>query len=62
MIPDTSARLLGTIIVLLNVLFSWRSKRRTIWGKLGAVIMLLACVGVLWFSFAGNLLHFSSTY
>jgi CubicO group peptidase (beta-lactamase class C family) len=53
---------LGTIIVLLNVLFSWRSKRRTIWGKLGAVIMLLACVGVLWFSFAGNLLHFSSTY
>jgi CubicO group peptidase (beta-lactamase class C family) len=53
---------LGTIIVLLNVLFSWRSKRRTIWGKLGAVIMLLACIGVLWFSFAGNLLHFSSTY
>jgi hypothetical protein len=52
----------GTIIALLNALFSWRSKRRTIWGKIGATIMLLACIGVLWFSLAGNLLHFSSTY
>jgi hypothetical protein len=24
--------------------------------------MLLACLGVLWFTFAGNLLRFSSTY
>ena len=24
--------------------------------------MLLACLGLLWFSFAGGLLHFSSTY
>jgi CubicO group peptidase (beta-lactamase class C family) len=53
---------LGTIVVLLNALVSWKSKSRTIWGKLGATLMLLACVGVLWFSFAGNLLHFSSTY
>jgi CubicO group peptidase (beta-lactamase class C family) len=52
----------GTIVVLLNALFSWKSKHRRIWGKLGATVMLLACLGVLWFSFAGNLLHFSSTY
>ena len=52
----------GTIIVLLNALMAWRNKRRRIWGKLGATIMLLACLGVLWFSLAGNLLHFSSTY
>jgi CubicO group peptidase (beta-lactamase class C family) len=53
---------IGTIIALLNALFSWKSKQRTIWGKIGATIMLLACIGVLWFSFAGNLLHFTSTY
>ena len=53
---------LGTIVVLLNAVFSWKSKNRRIWGKLGATLMLLACVGVLWFSFAGNLLHFSFTY
>ena len=53
---------IGTIVALLNAVFSWTSKRRSIWGKLGAALMLLACVGVLWFSLTGNLLHFSSTY
>jgi multisubunit Na+/H+ antiporter MnhB subunit len=53
---------IGSLLVLLNAVFSWKSKRRRIWGKLGATVMLLACLGVLWFSFAGNLLHFSSTY
>jgi len=52
----------GTLVALVNALFSWKSKDRRIWGKLGATLMLLACLGVLWFSFAGNLLHFSSTY
>ena len=53
---------IGSLVVLLNAVFSWKSKRRRLWGKLGATVMLLACLGVLWFSFAGNLLHFSSTY
>jgi CubicO group peptidase (beta-lactamase class C family) len=52
----------GTIVVFLNAVLAWMSKRKTIWGKLRATIMLLACLGVLWFCFAGNLLHFSSTY
>ena len=53
---------IGTIVALLNAVFSWRSKRKRIGGKLASTIMLLACLGLLWFSFAGNLLHFSSTY
>jgi len=52
----------GTLVALANAALAWISKRRTIWGKLQATILLLACLGVLWFSFAGNLLHFSSTY
>ena len=52
----------GTLVALLNALFSWTSPHRRIWGKLGATLMLLACLGVLWFSLAGNLLRFSSTY
>ena len=52
----------GTIVALLNTLFSWTSIHRRIWGKVGATLMLLACLGVLWFSLAGNLLRFSSTY
>jgi protein-S-isoprenylcysteine O-methyltransferase Ste14 len=53
---------LGTLVALLNALLSWKSRQRRIWGKLGATIMLLACLGVLWFSLAGNLLHFTSAY
>lgn len=52
----------GTLVALANAALAWMSKRRSIWGKLQATIMLLACLGVLWFAFAGNLLHFSSTY
>ena len=52
----------GTVVVLLNAIAAWISKRRRIWGKLQATIMLLACLGVLWFALAGNLLRFSSTY
>ena len=53
---------IGTIVALLNAVFSWKSKRKRIWGKLASTIMLLACLGLLWFSFAGNLLHLTSTY
>ena len=53
---------IGTLVVLVNAVLAWISKGRSIWGKLQATIMLLACLGVLWFAFAGNLLRFSSTY
>ena len=52
----------GTLIVLINAIATWAGKRWSIWMKLQATILLLACFGVLWFAFAGNLLHFSSTY
>ncbi|HEU0252179.1 MAG TPA: serine hydrolase domain-containing protein, partial [Pyrinomonadaceae bacterium] len=53
---------IGTVVVLVNAGLAWISKRTSIWGKLQATIMLLACLGVLWFAFAGNLLRFTSTY
>jgi len=52
----------GTVIVLFNALITWGSSRRSLWLKLQATLMLLACIGVLWFAFAGNLLRFSSSY
>lgn len=51
----------GTLIVLFNAVFTWIN-RRGFWVKLQAAVMLLACVGVLWFAFAGNLLRFTSNY
>ena len=52
----------GTLVVLVNAVAAWISKRRRIWGKLQATIMLLACLGFIWFALAGNLLRFSSNY
>lgn len=52
---------IGTLVVLYNAINSWMSKRR-IWGKLRATVLVLACLGFLWFAFAGNLLIFSSNY
>lgn len=53
---------IGTVVVLLNAIYSWLSSRRRIWGKLQATLMVLACLGFLWFAFVGNLFHFSSNY
>jgi len=53
---------IGTLVVLFNAIRTWTNKRSGIWGKFQAAIFVLACLGFLWFTFAGNLLDFSSTY
>ena len=53
---------IGSVAVVINAVLAWLSRQRSIWIKLQATIMVLACFGVLWFAFAGNLLRFSSTY
>jgi len=52
----------GTLVALINAVLAWIGNRRSIWGKLQATIMLLACLGLLWFALAGNLLRFTSAY
>jgi len=52
----------GTLVVLYDAINAWRSKNRTIWYKLNATLLALACFGLLWFVFVGHLLHFTSQY
>jgi len=52
---------LGTLVVLANAIIMW-TRKRSFWMKLQGFVMLLACLGVLWFTFAGNLLSFTSHY
>lgn len=52
----------GTVVVLYDAINAWFSKNRTIWYKLNATILALACLGLLWFAFVGNLLRFTSKY
>lgn len=53
---------LGTLVVIYNAIRTWMNKDRGIWMKLQSTVFVLACLGFLWFVFAGNLLSFTSTY
>jgi hypothetical protein len=53
---------LGTLVVLFNAVHAWMSGRFRIWGKLQATILVLACIGFLWFAYVCNLLVFRSSY
>jgi CubicO group peptidase (beta-lactamase class C family) len=53
---------IGTLVVFYNAIYTWTSKQYKIFGKLQATIFALACLGVLWLIFAGNLLSFNSNY
>lgn len=52
----------GSLVVFYNVIHTWMSKNFRIWGKLQSIIFALACIGVLWFVYAANLLSFKSSY
>jgi len=52
----------GTLVVVYDAINAWFSKNRTIWYKINATLLTLACFGLLWFVFVGHLLHFTSRY
>ncbi len=53
---------IGSVIVFYNAVYAWLSKRYSIWGKLQATVFALACLGFIWFVYAGNLLSFTSNF
>lgn len=53
---------LGTLIVLVNLVWSWTDKQRGLWSKIGDTLIALACVGFVWFVFTWNMLHWSLSF
>ena len=53
---------LGTLIAIYYALQSWKEPQRWRWSRFGDVLVALACVGVAWFVFTWNLLHWSLRY
>jgi CubicO group peptidase (beta-lactamase class C family) len=53
---------IGALVVFFNAIQTWRNREKRIWSKLRATLFVFACLGFLWFTFAGNLLNFSSHY
>lgn len=53
---------LGTVVVLLACLRSWRDPQAWFWSKAWNLLLLLACLGFVWFSYHWNLLNFNMNY
>jgi CubicO group peptidase (beta-lactamase class C family) len=53
---------LGTIVVLVATLRSWRDRQAWFWSKVWNLLLLLACLGFVWFSYHWNLLNFNVNY
>jgi CubicO group peptidase (beta-lactamase class C family)/fluoride ion exporter CrcB/FEX len=53
---------LGTLLVLIACLRSWRDPNQWVWAKVWNLLVLLACIGFTWFLLYWNLLDFSKNY
>ena len=54
--------ILGTLIVIYNAVRSWKQPERWLWTRLADILIALACVGVIWFVFTWNMLHWTLRY
>ena len=52
----------GIVVVVLACLSSWRDPHEWFWAKMWNFLLLLACVGFVWFSIHWNLLNFNLNY
>ena len=53
---------LGTVVVFLACLRSWRDQHVWFWTKVWNFLVLLACVGFVWFSYHWKLINFNMNY
>jgi CubicO group peptidase (beta-lactamase class C family) len=53
---------LGTFVVVLACLRSWKDPQAWFWSKAWNLLLLLACIGFVWFSYHWNLLNFNMNY
>jgi CubicO group peptidase (beta-lactamase class C family) len=54
--------IVGTLIVIYNAMQSWKDRQRWLWSRLGNILIALSCLGVVWFVFNWNMLHWSLKY
>jgi hypothetical protein len=53
---------LGTFVALCHALRSWKEPGRWMWSRIGDTTIALAFIGMAWFTFTWNLLHWSLKY
>jgi hypothetical protein len=52
----------GMFVALYSAFRSWKEPGRWVWSRVGETLIALAFVGMVWFTFTWNLLHWSLTY
>jgi CubicO group peptidase (beta-lactamase class C family) len=52
----------GAVLACVNAFRSWTTPNRWIWAKLHDTALALACLGLVWFAIAGNLMNFNIHY
>ena len=53
---------MGTVLVFVACLRSWRDTHSWFWAKMWNLLVLLACLGFVWFAYHWNLLNFNLNY
>ena len=53
---------IGTILVFVACLRSWKDNHTWFWAKIWNLLVLLACLGFVWFAYHWNLLNFNLNY
>jgi CubicO group peptidase (beta-lactamase class C family) len=53
---------IGTLFAVYNAFRSWQDSQRWLWSRIGDTLIALGCVGVIWFVFTWNMLHWSLKY
>jgi CubicO group peptidase (beta-lactamase class C family) len=53
---------IGTLLVLIACIRSWRDSNLWFWAKVWNLLVLLACIGFTWFVLYWNMLDFSKNY
>jgi CubicO group peptidase (beta-lactamase class C family) len=53
---------LGALVALYNAVRAWKTPNRWIWSKLVETAICLACLGLVWFVYYWNMLHWSLKY
>ena len=53
---------LGSVVAVYNAVLSWKTPERWLWSRIPDTLIALACIGVIWFVFTWNMLHWTLKY
>ncbi len=53
---------IGSLFAIYSTLRSWKDSQRWLWTRIADTLIALSCIGVIWFVWTWNMLHWSLKY